>query len=163
MRRALNLHRAYTAMDHSLHVVCPHCAAVNRVSQDRLGDHGKCGSCKEPLFTRHPVVLTEKNFDRHVGRSGIPVVVDFWAAWCGPCRMMAPHFERAAGELEPRVRLAKLDTEAAPGIAARYGIRSIPTLILFRRGAEAARHSGTLDLPHLLHWIRTHSQGTEPG
>jgi thioredoxin 2 len=106
---------------------------------------------------RQPVALTELNFDQHVGRSGLPVVVDFWAAWCGPCRSMAPHFERAAAELEPRVRLAKLDTEAAPGIAARYGIRSIPTLILFRGGAEAARHSGALDLPRLLHWVRSHA------
>lgn len=141
-------------MEKYVHVVCPHCAAVNRVPQERLADHGKCGTCKEPLFAGRPVALTGKDFDRHVGRSGVPVVVDFWAAWCGPCRMMAPHFERAAGELEPRVRLAKLDTEAAPGIAARYGVRSIPTLILFRDGVEAARHSGALDLPHLLRWVR---------
>lgn len=143
-------------MDKSVHVVCPHCSTVNRVSQQRLADRGKCGSCKAPLFDHHPVALSETSFDRHVGRSGIPVVVDFWAAWCGPCLAMAPHFERAAGELEPRVRLAKLDTEAAPGIAARYGIRSIPTLIVFRDGVEAARHSGALDLPHLLHWVRSH-------
>ena len=143
-------------MEKSVHVVCPQCAAVNRVLQERLGEHGKCGRCKAPLFDHHPVALTELNFDQHVGRSGVPVVVDFWAAWCGPCRTMAPHFERAAAELEPRVRLAKLDTEAAPGIAARYGIRSIPTLILFRGGVEAARQSGALDLPHLLHWVRSH-------
>lgn len=143
-------------MSTSVHVVCPHCSAVNRVLQDKLGAHAKCGSCKQLLFTRHPVELSEANFERHVGRSDIPVLVDFWAAWCGPCRMMAPHFERAAGELEPLVRLAKLDTEAAPGIAARYGIRSIPTLILFRGGAEVARQSGALDFPSLLRWVRTH-------
>jgi thioredoxin 2 len=144
-------------MDETLRIVCPHCAAVNRVLQPRLGDQPKCGKCKRPLFVKHPVELTETTFDRHVMHSDVPVVVDFWAAWCGPCRMMAPHFERAAGELEPRVRLAKLDTEAAPGIAARYGVRSIPTLILFRNGVEAARQSGALDLPHLLHWVRAHA------
>jgi len=143
-------------MSLSIHVVCPHCAAVNRVLQDRLADRATCGSCKLPLFNRHPVVLTEASFDRHVGRSDVPVVVDFWAPWCAPCRMMAPHFERAAAELEPRVRLAKLDTEAAPGIAARYGVRSIPTMIVFRGGVETARQSGALDLPRLLHWIRSH-------
>ncbi len=143
-------------MEKTVHVVCPHCDAVNRVLQERLADRGTCGSCKAPLFDRHPVALTERNFDRHIGRSGLPVVVDFWAAWCGPCRAMAPHFERAAGELEPRVRLAKLDTEAAPGIAARYGVRSIPTLVLFRGGVEAARQAGVMDLPHLLHWVRSH-------
>ncbi|MGE5523928.1 MAG: thioredoxin TrxC [Rhodospirillaceae bacterium] len=143
-------------MDKSVHVVCPHCGTVNRVLQERLADHGKCGKCKKPLFVRHPVVLTETTFAHHVDRSGLPVVVDFWAPWCAPCRAMAPHFEQAAAELEPRVRLAKLDTESAPGIAARYGIRSIPTLILFRDGVEKARHSGALDLPHLLRWVRSH-------
>jgi thioredoxin 2 len=141
-------------MADTVHVVCPHCSAVNRVLRDRLADRSQCGSCKSALFTRHPIALGEADFDRHVGRSGVPVLVDFWAAWCAPCRAMAPHFERAATELEPRVRLAKLDTEAAPRIAGRYGIRSIPTLILFRDGVEAARHAGALDLPRLLQWVR---------
>lgn len=143
-------------MGKPIHVVCPHCATVNRVLEERLGDHAKCGNCGQSLFTGHPVELTETNFDRHVGRGDLPVVVDFWAPWCGPCRTMAPHFERAAAELEPRVRLAKLDTEAAPGIASRYGVRSIPTLILFRGGVEATRQPGALDLPRLLHWVRSH-------
>lgn len=144
-------------MDETLHVVCPHCAAVNRVLRERLAEHGKCGSCRQPLFTRQPISLTEANFDRHTGRSDLPVVVDFWAGWCAPCRAMEPHFARAAGELEPRVRLAKLDTEAAPRIAARYAIRSIPTLIIFRGGAEVARQSGALELPRLLQWVRANA------
>ncbi len=144
-------------MADALHVVCPHCRAVNRVLTERLGDHAKCGSCKNPLFTRRPVELGEADFDRHLASNDIPLVVDFWAAWCGPCRSMAPHFERAAAELEPRFRLAKLNTETAPGISGRYGIRSIPTVVMFREGREVARQSGAMDLPAILHWVRAHA------
>jgi thioredoxin 2 len=129
---------------------------VNRVLPERLGASARCGRCKAPLFPGKPVALTEENFDTHVGRSDLPVVVDFWAAWCGPCRMMAPHFERAASELEPHVRLAKLDTEAAPQIAARFGIRSIPTVAIFRGGREVARQAGAMDYGTLTGWIRAH-------
>ena len=142
-------------MNESVQIVCPHCTTANRVPRARLADNPVCGKCKAPLFEGHPVALDEESFDRHIGSSDVPVVVDFWADWCGPCRMMAPHFERAAKELEPHVRLAKLDTEAAQSIAARYNIRSIPTLIVFRHGREIARQSGAMDSASLARWVRS--------
>jgi len=141
-----------------LHVVCPACGAVNRVAAARLGDGPRCGTCKQALFTGHPVELTEQSFDRHVARSDIPVVVDFWAPWCGPCRMMAPAYEQAAAQLEPRVRLAKLNTEEAPSLAARHGIRSIPTLAVFRGGREVTRQMGAMGGPQLVQWIRSNAE-----
>jgi len=142
-------------MDQAVHVVCPGCSGVNRVPRTRLEGKPACGLCHAPLFQRRPTVLTGASFDAQVGRSDLPVIVDFWAPWCGPCKMMAPAFERAAAELEPRMRLAKVDTEAEPGLAARFGIRSIPTLVAFRGGKEVARQSGAQDLAGLLSWSRS--------
>lgn len=140
-------------MTATLQIVCPHCSAVNRVPAERLDDHGRCGKCRRPLFTGHPVELNPENFRTQLSRNDIPVVVDFWAPWCGPCRAMAPAFAQAAQRLEPRYRLAKLDTEAHPQIAAAYNIRSIPTMILFKGGREAARSSGAMDAGSIVAWV----------
>ncbi|MDF8332381.1 thioredoxin TrxC [Novosphingobium cyanobacteriorum] len=135
-------------------VVCPHCTTSNRVPAARLGAHGTCGRCGKALFTAHPITLTAANFDAHAGKSDLPLLVDFWASWCGPCRTMAPAFEAAAGQLEPHVRLGKLDTEAEQGIAARYAIRSIPTMILLSKGREIARQSGAMPVGQIVGWAR---------
>jgi len=137
-----------------IHVVCPHCDAVNRVAAGRLGEGPVCGQCRRPLFDGMPLELTAARFDRHLGRSELPLVVDFWAPWCGPCRSMAPAFAQAAAQLAPGVRLAKVDTEAEPALAQRYAIRSIPTLAIFVGGREVARQSGAMDAGSLVRWIR---------
>jgi len=143
-------------MSESKHIVCPHCVAVNRIPAARLQDAPRCGKCKQPLFAAHPVALQAGSFRRHVERNDIPVVVDFWAPWCGPCKMMAPAFEQAAGQLEPRVRLAKLNTEEAQVIAGEYNIRSIPTLVLFRNGREVTRQPGAMGAADIVRWVQAH-------
>ena len=142
------------AVSEFLHVVCPHCHATNRVLRERLDAAPRCGSCKAALLPAHPLELDAAAFDRHLNADDLPLIVDFWAAWCAPCRMMAPAFAQAADAFKFTARLAKLDTEAQPAIAARYGIRSIPTLIAFSRGREIARQSGAMDLQNLQAWIK---------
>jgi len=133
-------------------VACPACLAANRVPAARLAEDPKCGKCGASLLDGHPAELGEAQFESFVQRTELPVLADFWAPWCGPCRSMAPHFERAAQALKDRVRLVKVNTEEAPGLAQRYGIRAIPTLILFRNGAEAKRMSGAMDAGALERW-----------
>ncbi|HET7754322.1 MAG TPA: thioredoxin TrxC [Anaeromyxobacteraceae bacterium] len=143
-------------MPTSLHVVCPHCETVNRVDSARIGESPTCGNCRNPLFFSKPVELTEPSFDKQVARSDVPLLVDFWAPWCGPCKSMAPQFVEAAAQLEPHVRLAKVNTDEEQNLAARFGIQSIPTLALFRGGSEVARQAGALGVADIVRWTRSH-------
>jgi thioredoxin 2 len=143
-------------MKNAVILVCAHCAQMNRIPSTRLAEQPRCGSCKHLLIAPQPIALDDHNFERFVTRSELPVVVDFWAAWCGPCKMMAPIFAQAAERLSPRVVLAKVDTEAAPLTASRYNIRSIPTLLVLRDGFEVARQSGAVDLARLLAFVAPH-------
>lgn len=139
----------------STQLVCTHCNRVNRLPADRLGDQPRCGNCHEPLFSAQPAEVTAAAFERQVNNSDIPVLVDCWAPWCGPCLAMAPAFEEAAARLEPAVRLLKLNTEEEQTIGARYDIRSIPTMLLFHRGKEIARQSGAMMAGDIIRWTQS--------
>ena len=141
----------------ALHIVCPHCHTTNRVRVADLRNSPDCGQCHKALFDSHPLALDANSFDKHIGRSHVPVLVDFWAPWCGPCRMMAPAYEQATALLEPDVRVAKLNTEDAQAISARFNIRSIPTLALFVGGKEVARQAGAFRTAQdIANWTRSH-------
>ena len=141
-------------MQSSLHIVCPHCDTTNRVPREKLADGGRCGQCHQKLFDGHPVALDTSRFEHHLAKSEVPLLVDFWAQWCGPCRVMAPEFERAAAQLEPALRLVKVNVDEEPALAQRYRVQSIPTLLLAFRGREVARAAGARSAAQLVQWAQ---------
>lgn len=146
-------------MTQAPHIVCPHCHTTNRVQTTDLARAPDCGSCHQPLFSAHTAALDAAQFERHIQRNHIPVLVDFWAPWCGPCRQMAPALEQATAQLEPHVRVVKVNTDEAQELGARFNIRSIPTLALFLNGREVARQAGAMGAADIVRWTRGHLGG----
>jgi len=144
-------------MSNQSHIVCPHCYATNRIPNTRLADKPRCGKCKNNLFTGQPIELNDSNFSQFIAKSDLPIVVDFWADWCAPCKMMAPAFAQASAQLEPPVIFAKLNTEVAQQTAAKFAIRSIPSIILFKNGQEISRQAGALNLQQIVQWVNMHT------
>jgi len=147
-------------MSENIHIVCPHCDGINRLPAEKISAHNtsaKCGKCKAALFTGEVLELNAGNFSKHTSRNDIPVLVDFWAPWCGPCKMMAPIFAQAAQQLQPTIRVAKVNTEVEQQLAAQFQIRSIPTLAIFKNGKEIARTAGAMDLQNLINWVKQNS------
>ena len=142
-------------MSASRQIVCAHCGQINRLPENRPAEAARCGSCHQPIFSGHPVEVDEQGFARQVAHSDVPLLVDVWAPWCGPCRAMAPMFERAAQQLEPEVRLLKLNSDAAPALSSRLGISGIPTLLLMQGGREIARHAGAMDARNIVSWTES--------
>jgi thioredoxin 2 len=144
-------------MQDTIHLVCPHCDATNRLPEVRLETKPRCGRCHQTLFDGHPATLTAASFRKHLAQSDIPVLVEFWAPWCGFCRKMAPAYEEAAARLQPRVRLAKINSDRESTLAAQYGVQGLPTLVLFRGGREIARQSGAMTADQIVAWTRAHA------
>lgn len=141
-------------MSDAQHIVCPHCNAINRIPMTRLADNPKCGKCHNALFDAQPVELNSASFSKHINKNDIPLVVDFWAPWCGPCKMMAPAFQQASAQLEPYFRLSKLNTENEQAIAGQFSIRSIPTIAIFKHGKEIARQAGAMSAADIVSWVK---------
>ncbi len=143
-------------MSDKLHLVCPHCSSVNRVVSDKIARKPKCGACKSPLFTGSPVAFDSASFHKNIQKNDIPVLVDFWAPWCGPCRIMAPAFQQAAAQLEPNLRFGKVNTEDEQALASQFNIFSIPTTIIFKNGKEIARQAGAMNAQTIIQWVKSH-------
>jgi len=150
-------------MSDNRHIVCGQCGQVNRIASGKPAAEARCGSCREPFFTGHPIEVDEPGFERHVTRSDVPLLIDVWAPWCGPCHAMTPMFAKAAQTLEPDVRLLKLNSDTAPSVSARLGIRSIPTLLLMRAGNVLARSSGVMDTQRIVAWTRANLGVSQAG